>query len=99
MMIPAYRDAKIDKALRGDISLVVYLHLLDELNPVEFREVKRVALAVRLDVSERAVQRALKKLVRQGYLKRGRVKPGEPQRYRLVYSRHPLSPESSGEMP
>lgn len=90
MMIPAYHDAKTDKALRGDISLVVYLHLLDALDPLEFREVKLVALATKLEVSENAVRRALRKLVRNGYLKRGRVKPGEPQTYRLVYSRHPF---------
>lgn len=89
MTIPAFQDAKADKALRGDISLVVYLHLLDELDPMEFREVKRVALATRLDVSERAVQRALKKLASRGYLRRGRSKPGEPRTYRLVYSRMP----------
>lgn len=88
-MIPAYRDAKIDKALRGGISLLVYLHLLEELDPTEYREVKRVALAAKLEVSEKGVQRALKKLVRGNYLRRARRKAGEPQRYRLVYSRMP----------
>lgn len=88
-MIPAYNDAKIDKALRGDISLVVYLHLLSDLDPMEFREVKRAALAVRLEVSENAVRKALKKLCTRGYLKRGRTRPGEPRTYRLVYSKMP----------
>jgi predicted ArsR family transcriptional regulator len=89
MQFPAFQDAKLDKALRGDISIVLYLHLLDELDPVEFKEVKRVVLANRLDVSENAVRRALKKLVTRGYLRRARGKPGEPHRYRLVYTRMP----------
>jgi predicted transcriptional regulator len=89
-MIPAYHDAKIDKALRGDISIIVYLHLLDILDPQDFREVKRLALATTLEVSENAIRRALKKLVQRGYLRRGRSKPGEPQKYRLVYSRMPF---------
>jgi hypothetical protein len=89
-MIPAYRDAKVDKSLRGDISLVVYLHMLDQLDPVEFREVKRAALAALLEVSENAIRRAFKKLVHRGYLRRGRSRPGEPTKYRLVWSKTPL---------
>lgn len=89
MTIPAMDDAKNDKALRGDMSLVVYLHLLDMLDPVEFREVKQLALAARLEISERTIWGAIEKLVEHGYLRRGKVHPGEPRRYRLVYSRMP----------
>ncbi len=88
-MIPAYHDAKDDKALRGDLSIVVYLHLLDLLDPVEFREVKQISLAAKLECSERTIWAAIEKLVENGYLKRGKVHPGEPRRFRLVYSRMP----------
>lgn len=88
-MIPAYADAKDDRALRGS-PLTVYLHLLDELSPVHWREVKQVALVPRLGYSERTIRDALDVLTTRGYLERDEETPahaGASRRFRLVYSR------------
>lgn len=87
-MIPAYQDAKDDRLLRGN-TLVVYLHLLDQLSPVEWIEVKQFALCVRLGISERGMRDALNLLATRGYLERQRVQAGSVRLYRLVYKRMP----------
>lgn len=87
-MIPAYHDATHDTALWGDLSLAVYLHLAhDVLDTDEYREVKQLALATELEVSEGTIRASLRKLVRRGYVKPGTHRPGKPRRYKLVYSR------------
>lgn len=85
---PAYQDAKDDRSLRGN-PLVVYLHLLDELSPVEWIEVKQFALCVRLGISARGMRYALNLLVSRGYIERKRVRAGAVRLYRLVYNRVP----------
>lgn len=88
-MIPAFNDAKDDHELRGS-PLTVYLHLLDELSPVQWRQLKQVALASRLGYSERTIRDALDVLAARGYLERDEDTPahaGTSRRFRLVYSR------------
>jgi DNA-binding IclR family transcriptional regulator len=88
-MIPAFDDAKHDRELRGS-PLSIYLHLLDELSPVQWREVKQLALCALLGYSESTAHRALELLTSRGYLERDEsaaVKAGAATRYRLVYSR------------
>jgi DNA-binding IclR family transcriptional regulator len=88
-MIPAFADAKDDRELRGS-PLTVYLHLLDELSPVQWREVKQVALCHRLGYSERTIRDALDLLAERNYLERDADTPanaGTARRFRLVYSR------------
>ena len=87
-MIPAYQDAKDDFSLRG-APLVVYLHLLDQLSPTEWSEVKQLALCSRLRVSPRGLRYALNLLTERGYLERKPVQPSSPREYRLVYKRMP----------
>jgi predicted transcriptional regulator len=86
--IPAYQDAKRDRWLEG-LPLVVYLHLLDLLDPVVFKPEKQMSLAHTLERSERAIRRAMRLLEKRGYIERGPVKGGEVRTYRLVYSRMP----------
>lgn len=88
MSIPRQREIPYDLVVRGSPT-VVYLHLLNELDPVEFREVKRASLAVRLDLSETAIQQALNLLVARRYLERAPTRPGVTRRYRLVWSMIP----------
>jgi DNA-binding GntR family transcriptional regulator len=87
-MIPAFQDAKNDRDLRG-APMTVYLHLLDMLHPMEWREVKQLALGSELGVSDRHLRRALDTLTARGYLERQPIQPSSPRLYRLVYSRIP----------
>jgi DNA-binding IclR family transcriptional regulator len=87
-MIPAFQDAKDDRSLRGS-PMTVYLHLLDVLDPMQWREVKQLALCSRLGLGERTVRDALDVLVAGGYVERQPVRPSAPRMYRLVYSRVP----------
>ncbi len=87
-MIPRLKDASGDLDLQGP-PLAVYLRLIYELDPMEFRPVKQWALARSLQFSERTVRRALKKLVARGYVERGEVRPPDIREYRLVYSKLP----------
>ena len=87
-MIPALEAAKDDQALRGS-PIIVYLHLLYELDPVQWREVKHLALAARLEMHENTVSQALHLLTTRGWLERQHLTPGSPRRYRLVYSKMP----------
>lgn len=88
MMIPAYQIAVYDQSLRG-APIIVYLHLLNELDPIAWREVKHLALAARLDYHEDTISDALDTLTGQGYVERQPRTPGAPRLYRLVYSRMP----------
>lgn len=94
-MIPAFNDAKDDRSLRGS-PMTVYLHLLDVLHPMEWREVKLLALSFRLELSERTLRDALDTLVAGCYLERQPVQPSTPRLYRLVYSRMPAGAVESG---
>jgi predicted transcriptional regulator len=87
-VIPRLRDVPYDRQLRG-VPTVVYLHLLNELDPVEYRDVKQLALGRRLELSERAVRKALRVLERKRFIERGTSEPGGSHRYRLIYSRMP----------
>lgn len=87
-MIPALEAAKDDQALRGS-PIIVYLHLLYELDPVQWREVKHLALAARLGMHENTVSQALNILTKRGWLERQALTPGVPRQYRLVYSKMP----------
>ena len=66
-------------------------HLRDELSPVQWREVKQVALCARLAYSERTIRDALEVLAERGYLERDDdetpAHAGSSRRFRLVYSR------------
>ena len=69
-------------------------HLKDELSPVQWREVKQVALCARLGYSERTIRDALDVLAvlaERGYLERDDdetpAHAGSSRRFRLVYSR------------
>lgn len=85
-MIPRLEDAARDPTLR-DSALRVYLTLVYDLSPVEWRPMKRLALARQLDFSERTIDDAIASLIERGYLEAGTRVPGSPQSYRLVYSR------------
>ena len=87
-MIPAFNDARNDRALRGS-PMTVYLHLLDVLHPVEWREVKQLALCVRLGLGERTIRDALDVLTALGYIERQPLRPSAPRMYRLAYERVP----------
>lgn len=87
-MIPAFKVASYDQTLRG-VPIIVYLHLLHELDPMQWREVKRVALASLLCYHEETISDALNTLTAEGYLERQPWQPGAPRLYRLVYSRMP----------
>ena len=84
-MIPRLADAKDDPALK-DSALRVYLHLVYDLSPVEWREMKNVALARRLNLSERTVEYAMSTLIHRGYIEAEKRMPGSPQTYRLIWS-------------
>lgn len=85
-MIPRLHDAARDASLR-DSALRVYLTLLFDLSPTEYRPVKQLALASQLHVSLRTIEDAMAQLIRRAYLEAGTRVPGSPQSYRLVYSR------------
>jgi predicted transcriptional regulator len=85
-MIPRLHDAARDRDLR-DSALRVYLTLIYDLSPVEWRPVKHLALAKHLEISESTIERAIASLLQRGYLEAGTRTPGSPQHYRLVYSR------------
>lgn len=93
-MIPAYRDAKCDRALRG-APLTVYLDLLDTLTVEHYRPLPQLALCVRLGYSERTVRWALRLLTRGGYLRRRAGRSNGPREYRLVYERTPMATASA----
>jgi DNA-binding IclR family transcriptional regulator len=89
-MIPAFTDAKRDRALRGN-PMTVYLNLMDVLDPVEWRPIKRLALCAELEIGKTAVAEALDTLVSRGYVELDtstRAGAGQPRRYRLYYRRH-----------
>lgn len=85
---PRAQSLAEDLRVRG-APIVVYLHLLNELDPVHFRPVKQAVLALRLQLSERWIRQALNILVAQGYIEREREHPNETVRYRLVWSKMP----------
>lgn len=91
MIFPAFNDAKNDRELRGS-PISVYLYLLDELSPVDWRDLPQLSLCVKLGYSERTVRDALDVLVSHGYLERDEdvaAHAGVARRFRLVYSRAP----------
>ena len=83
-MIPAFATGMQDRELRG-VPRDVYIWLNQQLDVVEFRPVKHVAVCSALGLSESAVFSAMELLVAHGYVKRGR-KFGRIRTYRLVYS-------------
>lgn len=88
-MIPALRDAKHDESL-GSAAFRVYLHLIEELSPVDFREKKIAVIASELRMPERTIKYAVAALIRRGYVEAGTRVVGSAQSYRLVYSRTPV---------
>ena len=86
--VPAFQDAKEDRDLRGS-PMTVYLHLLDVLHPMEWRELKQLALCQELKLSESTVIRALNTLAANGYIERetGIVATNRARRWRLIYAR------------
>lgn len=87
----ALRDAAEDDALRG-APLAVYLWLIYRLERYEFRWVKIDGLAYAMKIKTHTASRALKILVRRGYLERRYVERAGYQ-YRLRETvADPLSP-------
>lgn len=97
-MIPRLAAAHADLNLH-ESALRVYLALVfDEdfrLSPGEFRSAKHAALAKRLKMGERTLDRAMADLIRWGYIQAGKRVPGSPQRYKLVYDDCPAQQESA----
>lgn len=78
------RDLALDRAMLG-WPLRVYAYLLKDLDLVEFREVKRLPLARRLQLDESNARKLLRILVSRGYLE-AEGSTGAQRRYRLVRS-------------
>jgi hypothetical protein len=100
MHIPALAELHLDPALVG-LPTRVYLLLLNELDPVEFRPVKAWAVAQALPtargrhVRPQSVGRALKLLVKAGLLIAGPADHGGIRQYKIVYRR----PRAGGMAP
>jgi DNA-binding transcriptional regulator PaaX len=84
--IPAFSEAKRDRALRG-APIVIYLALLDTLTIGHWRELPQLALCHDTGYSERTVRGALRLLTRRGYLEQRPVHPNAARKYRLEYAR------------
>lgn len=83
--MPAFREAMVDKALRG-APFRVYWWCFDNLDTREYRFVKQGALYAELELKERVVNRAFRLLVSLGYLDAG-PRAGRLMSYRLYHSR------------
>ncbi len=70
-LLPTERHAARDRRLKP-IDVRVMLILPDILDLVEFRAVKSLEIEAAIDISPAQVSRALGRLVRCGYLERGR---------------------------
>jgi hypothetical protein len=94
--LPALRDLVKDAELTGSPTRV-YLFLMEELDPVDYRPVKAWAVAQHLGMKEHTVGRALKLLVERGYLSKRWEGEGKAVAiwYRIVHVRGSggLSPE------
>jgi hypothetical protein len=86
MLVPRFEQARDDPELKNS-TLRVYLHLVYDLSPVEWRNIKLLALAKKLHVSERTIDSAMSALIRGGYIETRKRTPGSPQAYRLIWSR------------
>lgn len=84
-LIPAFHTAMRDPALRGH-PREVYVWLHEQLDVVEYRAVKHLALAEALAMKKQRVFDALTLLQSAGYLVRGE-RIDRLWTYRLVYSR------------
>lgn len=85
-MFPALRDAASDPDLRGS-DVRIYLFLINEvLDFYEWRPVKQVYVASKIDIGQTSVSEALQRLVAGGYLQRADHHE-DGAYYRLVYSR------------
>lgn len=80
---PSAVHAVRDPALRGQPALV-YIYLLGELHPQEWRYVKIHSIRQSLRISARGVVASLQLLVRAGYLRRERDPASAGGRYRYL---------------
>jgi DNA-binding MarR family transcriptional regulator len=70
MISPALNEASTDTKLRGaDFRLLGYLH--GQLIPGEYRKLKLWVIAQSMHMNKATASRALKKLVKHGYLREG----------------------------
>lgn len=86
-MYPSLYDAADDAELRDSALRVLYYLAYKQLDPVEWRAVKHLALATHLKLSVATIDRAIASLIQRGYLEAGTRTPGSPQVYRLIFSR------------
>lgn len=88
-MIPALRLLALDRRL-GPRAIRVYGYIAQDLDYRDFRPVKVYAVARGLGIHRQNAGRALRFLVRAGYLERdGKDGPGGAWTYRLIYSPRP----------
>jgi predicted transcriptional regulator len=85
--------AALDRRLEGR-DLTVYLVLFTELDVASFRAVKHAWLSRKVGMSRSKVIRAVGRLVRTGYVKRGKI-DGGLRTYRIVLS--PAQPQQQKE--
>lgn len=85
-MIPsALEQANGDARLRG-APMAVYVWAFSNLDTMEYRPVKILALAANLHMAKETAVFALRRLCEAGYLARGPRPHGEARRYRLLAS-------------
>lgn len=86
MFVPALADLPKDASLTGAPTRV-YLQLLQELDPIEYRAVKNWALAKGLGMKPQTIGRAIALLVERGYLVAGEWTRSTGRTYRVIYTR------------
>lgn len=98
---PSAVHALRDPAIRGQPALV-YVYLLGELHPQEWRYVKVHTVRASLRISTRGVIHSLKTLVKAGYLMRERDPASQGGRYRYLpvwdcppRITHPVPPQAA----
>lgn len=85
-MIPSSLSiAKADPRLRG-APLAVYVWALENLDTVDYRPVKILALCAALHIEKQTSVDALRRLCEAGYLAKGPRPHGEARHYRLFSS-------------
>ena len=86
-MIPALQQAATDTRLTDqDVRVLAVLVTQGELDTLQFRPLKEVALRRQLSCHRTTLYRSLTRLTDAGYLERTDTKPGESREYRLVYA-------------
>ncbi len=86
MTFPAVLEAERDPRLRG-MPIILYKRLLDRLDFHDWIEVKQASLAAECQVSEDTIERAMRRLVSEGYVERGGRRFQQAREYRLRKTR------------